>query len=109
MKYMGSKARIAKEILPIILKDRKPEQWYVEPFVGGSNLIENVDGNRMANDVNYYLIEFSKALQNGWLPPKEINEEMFNKIKTQPNDYEPCLIGYVVFSHCYMLRDWEIS
>ena len=29
MKYMGSKARIAKEILPIILKDRKPEQCYV--------------------------------------------------------------------------------
>ena len=32
MKYMGSKARFTKEILPIILKDRKPEQWYVEPF-----------------------------------------------------------------------------
>lgn len=29
MKYMGSKERIAKHILPIILKDRKPEQWYV--------------------------------------------------------------------------------
>lgn len=35
MKYMGSKNRIAKEILPIILRDRKPNQWYVEPFVGG--------------------------------------------------------------------------
>lgn len=35
MKYLGSKARIAKEILPIILKDRKVGQYYVEPFVGG--------------------------------------------------------------------------
>lgn len=35
MKYVGSKNRHAKEILPIILKDRKPDQWYVEPFVGG--------------------------------------------------------------------------
>ena len=35
MKYMGSKARIANEILPIILKDRKDGQFYVEPFVGG--------------------------------------------------------------------------
>ena len=29
MKYMGSKSRIAKYILPIILKDRKPAQCYV--------------------------------------------------------------------------------
>ena len=34
---MGSKNRIAKFILPIILKERKPEQWYVEPFAGGMN------------------------------------------------------------------------
>ena len=32
MKYMGSKARFSKDILPIILKDRTVEQWYVEPF-----------------------------------------------------------------------------
>ena len=42
MKYMGSKARIAKHILPIILKDRKPNQWYSEPFTGGANLIDKV-------------------------------------------------------------------
>lgn len=47
MKYMGSKARHAKELLPIILKDRKPGQWYVEPFVGGANMIDKVDGNRI--------------------------------------------------------------
>ena len=36
MKYMGSKNRIAKYILPIMLKDRKPNQYWVEPFVGGA-------------------------------------------------------------------------
>ena len=35
MKYQGSKRRIAKDILPIILRDRKNGQFYVEPFVGG--------------------------------------------------------------------------
>ncbi len=39
MKYMGSKNRIAKQILPIILKNRTKEQYYIEPFVGGANLI----------------------------------------------------------------------
>ena len=32
MKYMGSKNRIAKYILPIILKDRKPDQYFVDCF-----------------------------------------------------------------------------
>lgn len=44
MKYMGSKNRYAKEILPLILKDRKENQWYVEPFVGGANVIDKVGG-----------------------------------------------------------------
>lgn len=57
MKYMGSKARIAKFILPIILKDRKEGQWYVEPFVGGANMIDKVDGNRIGADFNSYLIK----------------------------------------------------
>lgn len=60
MKYMGSKNRIAKHILPIILKDRKPGQWYVEPFVGGGNMIEKVDGKRFGADLNPYVI---KALE----------------------------------------------
>ena len=56
MKYMGSKRRIAKEILPIILKDRQLNQWYVEPFVGGGNLIENVSGPCIGADNNKYII-----------------------------------------------------
>ena len=37
MKYMGSKNRIAKAILPIMLQeaDRRGITTWVEPFVGG--------------------------------------------------------------------------
>ena len=37
MKYMGSKNRIAKHILPIMIKEanEKGITTYVEPFVGG--------------------------------------------------------------------------
>lgn len=45
MKYMGSKRRVAKYILPIMLAERKPDQWWVEPFVGGGNMIDKVEGN----------------------------------------------------------------
>lgn len=57
MKYMGSKARIAKYILPIILKDRKEGQFYVEPFVGGANLIDKVKGWRIGADFNKAVID----------------------------------------------------
>lgn len=37
MKYMGSKARIAKELVPLIQRqiDLSGYQLYIEPFVGG--------------------------------------------------------------------------
>ena len=56
MKYMGSKNRHANELLPIILKNRKRGQWYVEPFCGGCNIIDKASGQRIANDLHFYLI-----------------------------------------------------
>jgi DNA adenine methylase len=72
MVYMGSKSRIAKHILPIILKDRKPYQYFVDCFAGGMNLIDNVTGPRIANDINPNLIAMFAALQGGWIPPTSI-------------------------------------
>ncbi len=51
MKYLGSKNRIAKYILPIMLNNRHCRTW-VEPFVGGANTIDKVDGKRIGNDKN---------------------------------------------------------
>lgn len=81
MKYMGSKNRIAKYILPIILKNRTEGQWYVEPFCGGCNLIDKVTGNRIANDSHFELIEMFKALQQGWLPPTKVSEIEYLQIQ----------------------------
>ena len=49
MKYMGSKARFVKEILPIILKDRKENQWFVDLFCGGCSIAQEVDGKVIGN------------------------------------------------------------
>jgi len=75
MKYMGSKGRIAKHILPIILKDRKPDQWYVEPFCGGCNMLDKVDGLRIGADAMPETIAMFQAMQKGWLPPEYITED----------------------------------
>ena len=88
MKYMGSKARFTKEILPIILKDRKPEQWYVEPFAGGMNAICEVKGNRIANDKNYHLIEMWKGLANGVKYPTDIPKDLYDLARDVYNGRE---------------------
>ena len=95
MKYMGSKARIAKHILPIILKDRVDGQWYVEPFVGGGNIIDKVKGNRLGSDINKPLIACLQGLASGWLPQKEVSEGFFNKVKKDNSIVDQKTLGYI--------------
>lgn len=102
MKYMGSKARFVKEILPIILKDRKPEQWYVEPFAGGMNAICEVKGNRIANDKNYHLIEMWRWIIKNGIPLKynEINKDLYDYArdiynKRIENTLSDAIIGWI--------------
>lgn len=101
MKYMGSKSRIAKHILPIILDGRKDGQYYVEPFCGGCNTIDKVPGNRIANDGNPYLIAMWEALSWGWNPPKTISKEHYLDVRTSYNQnmdaYPMHYIGWVGF------------
>lgn len=97
---MGSKNRIANEILPIILKDRQPGQFYVEPFCGGLGTIDKVNGNRIAADNNFYLIEMWRGLQKNTPRPYDISKEMYDnarqdfRYKTNLH-YSNFLIGWI--------------
>lgn len=93
MKYMGSKARIAKHILPIILKDRKDGQWYVEPFVGGANMIDKVDGNRIGADSNKYIIAMWQELQKD-VKPIMIDKSHYSHIKNNKDLYDDWVVGW---------------
>lgn len=93
MKYMGSKNRIAKDILPIILHGRKPDQWYVEPFVGGANMIDKVTGLRIGADINEHLIELLKQMSLGWKPPYLSREEVTD-IKEDKDLYSKHLVAW---------------
>lgn len=100
MKYMGSKSRFAKELIPIILADRQDGQWYVEPFAGGMNMISEVDGNRIANDNHPYLIKMWEALVEGW-EPKEYSRDEYYEVKAQMNSLPPHIVGWVGFNCSY--------
>ena len=97
MIYLGSKNRIANKILPIILKDRTEDQYYVEPFCGGCNIIDKVTGKRIANDQHFYLIEMYKAIQRGWQPPQNITLEIYNTVKNNKEKFKPYFVGYCGF------------
>ena len=92
MKYMGSKAKYAEEILDAIENEVHSRIYdyrnYVEPFVGGANMIAKTDiypafkrMNRYGNDINPYIIEMFKALQSGWTPSDKYTEEDYRLAK----------------------------
>lgn len=72
---MGSKNRYAKQLLPIILANRDADQWYVEPFVGGANMIDKVDGNRIGADLNPYLIQALVSIRDNLNELHKSNED----------------------------------
>jgi DNA adenine methylase len=83
MHYLGSKARHADEITAITLAGRRPDQVYVEPFVGGGNVIVKVPqgAGRIANDKNYAMVALLDAVGNkNWLPPETMTQAEWRKI-----------------------------
>lgn len=110
MKYMGSKNRIAKYIVPIIQKaiDDNHISTYYEPFAGGMNMIDKINcENRIANDIHPQLIAMWKALQNGWIPPSHISEEEYNYVKNNQTTLPPYYVGYVGFCATFGARYFQ--
>lgn len=100
MKYQGSKNRIAKHILPIMLKYRTQGQYWVEPFVGGANMIDKVTGNRIGADFNQYIANMWKSISSGWTP-KRIAKEEYIHIKNNSGEYDDDFIGWVGIACSY--------
>jgi len=109
---MGSKNRIAKEILPIILEDRKPEQWYIEPFCGGLGTMDKVKGHCIAADKNKYLIAMWKGLQENRERPTEISKELYSRARTEYNngtniEFDDFMIGWIGWMASYNGRFFD--
>lgn len=99
MKYLGSKAKIASEIVSLILQDHPINSWYVEPFCGGANtLIHAQVPNRLANDLNPYLIALLQAVADYWKPPEAVCNYLYSDIKNRPEKYPAELVGFVGFA-----------
>src|ERR1035437_8741580 len=94
MQYFGGKQRIAKQLVSFLQPYQEGRVGFFEPFVGGCNIIPEMSGKRIAGDVNGYIIEMYKALQQGWMPPKNLSEEHYQYVKDH-KDENKALTGFV--------------
>ena len=103
MKYLGSKRLIAKHILPVMLSIRRPGQIWVEPFVGGGNMIERVTGPRIGADVNRWAIEALQAIRDEpeKLPKNnsEFTEKDWDRLRSGEWDYK--YKGFAGFAYSF--------
>lgn len=91
MVYQGSKNRLAKYLVPIIENLIKENNitTYIEPMVGGANLIDKVHcENKIGIDINDKLIKLLKKIQQepdiSWAP-EEVPFEFYSEVRTNQN------------------------
>lgn len=107
MIYQGSKERLSKYILPFIQEciNDNNMQTYVEPFVGGANIIDKVKCHyRIGFDRNHWVITLLKYMREDSalsLAPEDCPFDLYAKVRDSYNkktreftDEEKAMIGY---------------
>lgn len=114
MKYMGSKARLMKDLKPIIesyITDKTVA--YIEPFAGGMNSMCKIDfHNKIANDNNKYLIAMWISLVKGVRFNHYISREDYSNLRLQYRGvadfgYSDAEIGWYGFVGSYNGRFFD--
>ena len=112
MRYMGSKLRIKKEIVPILQEmiDNNEIKTYVEPFVGGANVIDAIKcERRIGGDNHEYLIALLEHVRDGGELPTEVSKELYDDVRKNKNTkkYEDWYVGAVGFLASYNGRYFD--
>ena len=107
MIYQGSKERISKNLLPFIQSciDQNSIETYIEPFVGGANMIDKVNCHcRIGLDNNHWVITLLKYMREDpvlSLAPEDCSFELYAEVRESYNkktykftDEEKAMIGY---------------
>lgn len=100
---MGSKARIAKDILKVMQPDIDKTGCFVDMFCGGGNLLQFVNAKHIiANDINKYTIMYLSKLyvDYDWLPKNntEFTKEDYIYAKNNQYTYPPYLLGHIGYN-----------
>ena len=112
MKYMGSKSRIKKHIIPILqnLIEENQIKTYIEPFVGGANLIDGITcEERIGIDLHDKLIALLKHVQQGGELPIDVPKPLYDDVRSNQhsNKYEDWYVGAIGFLASYNGRYFD--
>lgn len=112
MKYMGSKRKIRKEIIDVMMSYRLNNEPFIDMFCGGCHVVEMVDGIRIANDKNRYLIAMWEGLLEDRKRPYIIDKELYSKVRDEYNkgvniEFDDFLIGWIGFMGSYNGRFFD--
>ena len=107
MVYQGSKSRIAKDIVPIIQGyiDKNEVTSYIEPFVGGANVIDKIKCNyRGGSDINKNLITLlNYAKYHPTLPIafEDCPDWLYKEVRDHKEAYAEELVALVGYCASY--------
>ena len=112
MKYMGSKSRIKKYVVPYLqeLIDVHGIDTYIEPFVGGANVIDDIScSNRIGGDLHDKLIALLEHVQNNGELPLEVSKDLYDDVRSNKDNgkYEDWYVGAVGFLASYNGRYFD--
>lgn len=114
MRYMGSKSKIAKQIVPIIQGyiDENDIKYYLEPFCGGMNVIDKIKcEHKIASDINKYLIALLSENNKIDTLPSAVTKEHYVEVRKEYREksgkYEDWYIGAIGFLASYNGRFFD--
>lgn len=112
MKYMGSKSRIAKYIVPILQQciDKNHIFYYIEPFCGGCNVIDKIKcEHRIANDLNTHLVALLSYVSNGGKLIEVVSKDLYDEVRSnyKSNIYDDWYVGNIGFLASYNGRFFD--
>lgn len=113
MRYLGSKARIKKDIIPIITEHLNGDNEFVDAFMGGANIIDAVDyPKKVGIELNKYVCAiWNRIKEHGisWIP-QAFDEEDYYEVKADYKNntciFPKWMIGYVGNCLSYGSKWW---
>lgn len=97
MRYVGGKGRIAKELARVILDSTESRAVYLEPFLGGGSMLEQMAPNfrvNLAGDLQPDIAMMWQAALAGATFPAEISEAEYAELRDDVPSALRGLVGY---------------